>query len=90
MADSALTARTFRRALQIVGGPRQLTRRLRVPMADLAEWLAGEDLPPTAVFLAAIDIVLSELDRTAVLMPPERERRSGSRVSFAETRRQLA
>jgi len=54
---SRLRLRTLQRALEIVGDEQRLSRELRVPMEELRAWLAGRDMPPTAVFLSAVDIV---------------------------------
>jgi hypothetical protein len=62
MAPSRLRQRTLLRALEIVGDHYVLARRLRVPMDELRAWLAGADVPPTAVFLAAVDIVGSQIE----------------------------
>ena len=56
---SSLRQRTLLRALEIVGDEATLARKLRVPMEELRAWLRGADVPPTAVFLAAVDIVES-------------------------------
>lgn len=55
----SLRQRTLLRALEIVGDEATLARKLQVPMGDLRAWLGGTDVPPTAVFLAAVDIVES-------------------------------
>ena len=52
-------ARTLRRAVQIVGGVKELAARLSVPGEDLARWLAAEKLVPLEVFLQAVDVVVS-------------------------------
>jgi hypothetical protein len=54
----SLRQRTLQRALEIVGRPAALSRRLRVPLWDLRLWLAGIEAPPTATFLEAVDIVV--------------------------------
>jgi len=50
--------RVLHRACQIVGGVEQLARQLRVSRAQLHAWLEGEEPPPPAVFLKAVDLVL--------------------------------
>ena len=57
MPTPSLRQRTLQRALEISGDVRRLSRKLHVPMEELQEWLKGRDVPPTAVFLAAVDIV---------------------------------
>jgi hypothetical protein len=47
-------------ALEFSGGAKKLARERRVPLADLEKWMAGTAVPPLAVFLKAIDLVLDE------------------------------
>jgi hypothetical protein len=55
--DTAQT-RTLRRALDACGGNREtLARTLAVSAPDLALWLEGKQIPPTRVYLAALDVV---------------------------------
>jgi hypothetical protein len=56
------------RAAQILGGVRPLSDRLRVPMADLTRWLAGDGKPPIGVFLRVIDVLIEE-GRKPLLFP---------------------
>jgi hypothetical protein len=83
MNAPSLRQRTLQRALEISGDARRLSRRLRVPMDDLQEWLKGRDVPPTAVFLAAVDVVVGwEGDaRPAPLI--ERRRQPRARAAAA-------
>jgi hypothetical protein len=50
--------RVLHRACQIVGGVHQLARHLKVSRTLLHSWLEGEELPPPAMFLQAVDLVL--------------------------------
>lgn len=50
--------RVLHRACQKLGGVEQLARFLNVPTATVYRWLEGEAVPPTAVFLKAVDIVM--------------------------------
>jgi len=50
--------RVLHRACQILGGVEQLSKHLRVSMALLYRWLEGDDIPPSNVFLHAVDLVL--------------------------------
>jgi hypothetical protein len=50
--------RVLHRACQIVGGVHHLARHLKVSRRLLHSWLEGEELPPPAVFLKAVDLVL--------------------------------
>lgn len=55
--------RTLGRAAFAARGVVALARLLRVPEPDLRRWLRGDDEPPDAVFLAALELVLDELAR---------------------------
>jgi transcriptional regulator with XRE-family HTH domain len=48
------------RALQMVGEREDLAHKLGVEPAELGRWLSGSRDLPDAVFLKAVDIVLSE------------------------------
>jgi len=50
--------RVLHRACQIVGGVEQLSAHLRVSTALVYRWLEGDDVPPSHVFLIAVDLVL--------------------------------
>jgi hypothetical protein len=43
-----------------MGGQKKLGRYLRVPMADLQGWIEDKAVPPTAIFLRAVDLVIEE------------------------------
>ena len=53
---------TYRAALAhaagLLGGARELSNRLQVPMSDLTRWLAGQGKPSMGVFLRVIDILI--------------------------------
>jgi len=50
--------RVLHRACQILGGVEQLAAHLRVSSVLLYRWLEGEDVPPSNIFLNAVDLVL--------------------------------
>ena len=50
--------RVLHRACQILGGVEQLAAHLRVSLPLLYRWLEGDDIPPSHVFLNAVDLVL--------------------------------
>ena len=50
--------RVLHRACQILGGVEQLAAHLRVSTPLLYRWLEGDDIPPSHVFLNAVDLVL--------------------------------
>lgn len=62
--DGAHQQQTYRAALAraagLLGGARELSHRLQVPMPDLTRWLAGEGKPAIDVFLRVVDILIEE------------------------------
>lgn len=50
-------ARTIKRAADIVGGEAALASRLSLTPETVTQWVRGEGVPPTKVFLQAVDIV---------------------------------
>jgi hypothetical protein len=56
MTDDAYT-RTFRRAIETLGGVERLAKAIGASTAEIDAWAAGIEVPPTSAFLAAIDIV---------------------------------
>jgi DNA-binding transcriptional regulator YdaS (Cro superfamily) len=53
-------SRTLRRAAQIVGGEDKLAARLKVSPTELALWMQGIGVPPSKVFLEAVDLVTAQ------------------------------
>jgi hypothetical protein len=54
--------RALHRACLIVGGIAPLATHLRLPEADLLKWMHGMEDPPYDVFLAAVEIVLLNIE----------------------------
>ena len=50
--------RVLHRACQILGGVQELADHLRVSAVLLHRWLEGDDVPPSHIFLNAVDLVL--------------------------------
>jgi hypothetical protein len=50
--------RVLPRACQILGGVDQLAGHLRVSAGVVHKWLEGDDVPPSNIFLHAVDLVL--------------------------------
>lgn len=50
--------RVLHRACQILGGVDQLAAHLHVSVVVLHRWLEGDDIPPSNIFLHAVDLVL--------------------------------
>jgi hypothetical protein len=57
MLNGSVCVQTLQRALEEAKSERRLARWLQVPTVELRAWLAGKDIPPVAVFLAAVDII---------------------------------
>jgi hypothetical protein len=53
-------SRTLQKAAELIGGQKKLCRHLRVPMADLQAWIDDKSVPPMAIFLRAVDLVIEE------------------------------
>lgn len=49
---------TLRRACEILGGRPELGKYLKVSAVSLGIWMAGAEVPPTDVFLKAVDVVI--------------------------------
>jgi len=47
----------LQRAAELVGGAEALAACLGIPQAWLQAWMRGEGMPPTNVFLRAVDII---------------------------------
>jgi hypothetical protein len=48
---------TLHRACEVLGGVPELALYLSVAIQELQRWLAGLEVPPQGVFLAAVDVV---------------------------------
>lgn len=55
--------RTLHRAALLAGGIAALAKYLQVPEQRLQQWLEGKDEAPEEAFLAALELVLIELER---------------------------
>ena len=66
--NSGVRAGALRRAAEILGGEVKLSRYLRVSVLSVTVWMSGAEVPPTDVFLKAVDVItdrdLDELRRT--------------------------
>ena len=50
--------RVLHRACQVLGGVDQLARHLKASRELVHAWLEGEEVPPSSVFLKAVDLIL--------------------------------
>jgi DNA-binding transcriptional regulator YdaS (Cro superfamily) len=57
---ASVYSRAVQRASELVGGGERLARRLRVPRADIEQWIAGKAKPPREIFLRIVDLILDE------------------------------
>jgi hypothetical protein len=79
---ASVYSRTLQKAAEAAGGQKKLARVLRVPLAELENWIADKDEPPTAVFLKAVDMVLDETTSSGASEPgdPPAPRESQARA----------
>ena len=61
-ATYSIRQQAVRRAAEILGEPRNLARRLHVPMDALLRWINGPDQPSNWAFLQCVDIILDNED----------------------------
>ena len=57
MSTESLSVQVLRRACDLAGGERALSRRLHVPYTVLKNWLDGIGTPPSEMLLRAIDVI---------------------------------
>lgn len=84
----SIYSRALRKAAELVGGSKELARRLRVPMSELAAWMNDKSAPPRWVFLKAVDIILEETPAPGESEPgdPSAPRESAPAGDRSETR----
>ena len=58
--SASVYSRALLRAAELIGGRDKLATLLRVPKAELDNWIAGEAMPPREVFLRVVDLILDE------------------------------
>jgi hypothetical protein len=83
MSSKPLRYRTLHRALLVAGSVPRLARRLVVPEAVLKGWLAGEGVPPTGVFLRAVDVIESQHGFVERRRAPRHDRARAERGPWA-------
>jgi hypothetical protein len=57
MRDDTVYTRTFRRAIESLGGAGKLAAALGATVVEIEAWAAGLADPPPGMFLKAIDVV---------------------------------
>jgi hypothetical protein len=50
--------RVLHRACQALGGVEALAKHLGVSITTVHRWLEGDEVPPTSIFLKAVDVIL--------------------------------
>jgi hypothetical protein len=60
---ASVYSRTLQKASELIGGHLKLCRYLKVPSAELANWINDRSTPPIAIFLRAVDLVIGEASR---------------------------
>lgn len=57
MSENSPQARTLKRAMDACGGLPALAKTLDVSVGDILLWLRGHAVPPTWVYIRALDLV---------------------------------
>jgi hypothetical protein len=57
---SSVYSKALQKSAELAGGRAKLCRQLRVPMADLERWIADKAVPPIAIFLRAVDLIIAQ------------------------------
>ena len=57
MSGDTPYTRTFRRAIETLGGVEELAQAIDVSASEIEAWAAGFAHPPASAFLKAIDVV---------------------------------
>jgi hypothetical protein len=52
--------RTVERAVEVLGDEQRLARYLHVPLRELHAWRTGGELPPLAMFLSCVELILDD------------------------------
>jgi len=57
---ASIYSRTLQKAAELIGGQQKLCHYLRVPAAELQNWIDDKKVPPKGVFLRAVDFIIAE------------------------------
>ena len=57
---ASVYSRTLQKAAELIGGRAKLCRHLHVPADELQKWIDDKAVPPTAIFLRAVDLIIEE------------------------------
>jgi hypothetical protein len=87
---ASVYSRTFLAAARVVGGEASLSDYLRVPLADLREWIDGSATPPVGAFLKAVDLVIDEMLSPGDALARDDQRLLDELVRYAFSARAVA
>jgi hypothetical protein len=59
--SQAIVQRIFSRAAEKIGSTSALALRLRISYTELGTYLSGEAMPPEAVLLGAVELLIEEI-----------------------------
>ena len=59
--SQAIVQRIFTRAMEKVGSASALALRLKISYTELGTYVSGEAMPPEAVLLGAVEMLIEEL-----------------------------
>lgn len=67
----AVIQRLFTRAAEKSGGASGLARELRLPYFEMQQYINGDSMPPEAVLLRVVGLILEDLPEIRAEFPPE-------------------
>ena len=62
---SSVYSRALLKAAELLGGRDKLAKALRVPRAELDQWIGEQGKPPRDTFLRVVDLILDEIGAAA-------------------------
>ena len=81
---ASVYSRAVQKAMDLIGGRERLARRLRVPKADIEQWIADKAKPPREIFLRIVDLILDETSMSSegpdADTPPSRDAAGADRL----------
>jgi DNA-binding transcriptional regulator YiaG len=57
VAAETVYTRTTRKALEAIGGAKELAKALGRTLDEISDWLSGREVPPDDAFLTLLEIV---------------------------------
>ena len=77
-------------AAEMLGGPSKLRRLIQASSRDVAQWLSGMAEPPPHVFLAALKLILDDLDAGGQRLRGAKKKRGKSATVIRARRKPAA